>query len=58
MAELKLGYSDYQKDQPESQLSLNIAENNPKLDCWTELKVKDKFISKRSYHASIIYKSR
>ncbi len=56
MSELKLGGSREKIDH--HRLTLNVSETDPKLQCWTELKVRDRFIHKRSYQASVIYDSR
>jgi len=58
MSEVKLSRDDSQKERNASPINLPLAENDWKLECWTELKVKDRFIDKRSYHASVIYNSR
>ena len=60
MSELKLGgYGDASREKIDHhRLTLNVSETDPKLQCWTELKVRDRFIHKRSYQASVIYDSR
>ena len=59
MSELRLGGSNIPKKGPENPLLLHIADKeDPRRECWAELKVKDRFINKRSYHAATIYKSK
>jgi len=58
MSELKLGNGEMSRERIDARLTLNVSETDPKLQCWTELKVRDRFIHKRSYQASVIYDSR
>lgn len=59
MSELRLGGAETIKKMQESQLTLQILDkDDPRKECWAELKVRDRFINKRSYHASVIYDSK